>query len=205
MTDLTGGVAVPLSAFCLDDSGRLRTYALWDVAVRGALLVDLALAGRVTLDEDSIVIDATPTGFSPADLLLAPMAVEPERPLDWWMDRGAVRLADLVGDNLRSGRWTVRWTVVGRRYTVLGPDPRRAGLLTRRPDDDRSPALAALAALGDASGITDMCPGEPAEELLGSTGPVRWLCEAVVDHLQVAHRRNLRQAGALGSGWTGPF
>ena len=32
--DLTCGVAVRLSAFCLTGSGKLRRYDIWDVAVR---------------------------------------------------------------------------------------------------------------------------------------------------------------------------
>jgi hypothetical protein len=198
--DLTDGVAVRLSAHCLDGSGRLRRYDLWDVAVRGALLVDLALAGRIAHDDDSIVIDATPTGFSPADALLAPMAVEPERPLDRWMERGAVDLADLVRDNVRSRRWAARWTVRGRRYAVRGRDPRIDVRTVPAPADGRTPASAALAAIGDAAGITDGFAGAPAEGLLERTGPVRWLCEAVVDHLQAAHLRNRWLAGPA----TGP-
>jgi hypothetical protein len=196
--DLAYGVAVRLSAFCLTDSGRLRRYDIWDTAVRGALLVDLAFAGRVTQDEDSVVIDATPTGFPPADALLAPLAVEPERPLDWWMDRGAVDLGDLVRDNVESRRWRRAWTPLGRRY-VREPGSGPAGETepARRPETAAwDPATAAVAVIGDTSGITDMRPGEPADGLLEHTGAVRWLCAAVVDHLQVAHRRNLRQAGA---------
>jgi hypothetical protein len=196
--DLTRGVAVRLSAFCLTDSGKLRSYDLWDVAVRGALLVDLALTGRVTHEADSVVIDPTPTGFAPADALLTPIVVEPERPLDWWMDRGAVCLDDLVRDNVASGRWRRHWTLLGRRYTEeLGSRSADAAELTSAPETAAwDPATAAVAVIGDTSGITDMRPGEPAEGLLDLAGEVRWMCEAVVDHLQVAHRRNLRQAGA---------
>jgi len=196
--DLTRGVAVRLSAFCLTGSGTLRRYDIWDVAVRAALLVDLALAGRVTQEEDSVVVDATPTGFPPADALLAPVAVEPERPLDWWMDRGAVDLGDLVRDNVASGRWRRLWTPIGRRYVQqLGSRSADEAELEREPTTAGwDPATAAVAVIGDTSGITDMRPGEPADGLLEHTGAVRWLCVAVVDHLQVVHRRNLRQAGA---------
>jgi len=97
--DLTAGVAVRLSALCLDAAGRLGDYPLWHTAVRGALLVDLALAGRLAQTDDSIVIDATPTGFGPADALLGAIAVEPERSLDWWMTNGGVRLRDLAAAN----------------------------------------------------------------------------------------------------------
>ena len=70
-TDLTGGVAVRTSALCLSADGSLGTFSLWDDAARGALLLDLALAGRLESLEDSIVVDAEPTGFPPADALLA--------------------------------------------------------------------------------------------------------------------------------------
>jgi hypothetical protein len=192
--DLARGVAVRLSAFCLTGTGRLRRYDIWDVAVRGALLVDLALAGRVTQEAESVVVDATPTGFGPADALLGPLTVEPERSLDWWMDRGAVDLGDLARDNVQAGRWRQWWTPLGRRYDVQQGSPDADGAALTGPP--RDPATAAVAAIGDTSGITDMQPGEPADGLLEHTGAARWLCQAVVDHLQVAHRRNLRQAGA---------
>jgi hypothetical protein len=207
--DLSRGVAVRLSACCLTGSGRLRSYDLWDVTVRGALLVDLGLAGRVVHEHDSVVVDATPTGFAPADALLAPIAVEPERPLDWWMDHGAVDLGDLVRDHVASGRWRRRWTPLGRRYTVSDDGRwttdeawlrRLPATAVADPAAVEDPAAAAVAVLGDTSGITDMRPGEPADGLLEGTGGVRWLCEAVVEHLQVAHRRNLRQAGAADGG-----
>jgi Golgi phosphoprotein 3 (GPP34) len=191
--DLTSGVAVRLSAFCLTGSGKLRSFDLWDVAVRGALLVDLALAGRVAHEQDSVVVDATPTGFGPADALLAPIVVEPERPLDWWMDHGVVGLDHLVRDNVASGRWHRRWTPLGRRHRPVG-----AVRAVGEPAGD--PAAAAVAAIGDSSGITDNRPGEPAEGLVEHTGEVRWICEAVVEHLQAAHRRMLRQAGAADGG-----
>jgi Golgi phosphoprotein 3 (GPP34) len=196
--DLAHGVAVRLSAFCLTDSGRLRSFDLWDVAVRGALLVDLALAGRVAHEEDSVVVDPTPTGFSPADALLQPITVEPERELNWWMDHAAVGLDDLVRDNVASGRWRRHWTPIGRRYVQeIGARSADAAELARDPATATwDPATAAIGAIGDASGITDMRPGEPAAGILEHTGDVRWICEAVAEHLQRVHRRMLLQAGA---------
>ena len=186
--DLTRGVAVRLSALCLDGRGRLRDFTLWDMAVRGALLVDLALAGRVALEEDSVVVDATPTGFPPADALLRPVAVEPERPLDWWIDNGAVDLSDVVADNLAAGRWAVRRRLLGRRYVVADD---LASLDARRhphvPDADWDAATAALMAVADAAGISDREPGGAAEAVLAATGPVRWICESVTERLAVAH------------------
>jgi Golgi phosphoprotein 3 (GPP34) len=192
--DLTRGVAVRLSGHALDDSGKLRDYDIWDVAVRGALLVDLAFAGRVAHEEDSVVVDATPTGFEPADRLLAPIVVEPERPLDWWMDHGGVDLGDLVRDNVESGRWAARVTLVGRRYSVL-----------ETPAEGDDALAAAVEVIGDTAGITDRRPGEPAEGPLERTGPVRWLCEAVVEHLVATHQRNLGSARAADGGGSPHF
>ena len=195
--DLTRGVAVRLSALCLTDAGKLGSYDLWDVAVRGALLVDLALAGRVVHEEDSVVVDDTPTGFAPADALLGPIAVEPERPLDSWMDRAAVGLDDVVRDNVRAGRWDVVWRTFGRRFRVWDTDD--------LDDDVTTPATAAVAAIGDSAGITDRRPGEPAPGLVERTGEVRWICQAVVEHLQAAHRRNLGTAWAADGGRGSPY
>jgi hypothetical protein len=187
--DLTRGVAVRLSALCLDDRGRLRDFTLWDMAVRGALLIDLALVGRVAQEEDSVAVDPTPTGFAPADELLGPVAVEPERPLDWWIDNGAVDLADMARDNVAAGRWTVHRRIVGRRYTVRD-DGTASADARRHPhvaDADWDAATGALMAVADAAGISDREPGGAAEGLLAATGTVRWLCESVVDRLAVAH------------------
>jgi hypothetical protein len=188
--DLTRGVAVRLSALCLDEDGGLRDYTLWDMAIRGALLLDLALADRVTHEADSVAIDATPTGFPPADALLAPIAVEPERPLDWWIDHGAVDLVDVVSDNVAAGRWTVRRRLLGRRYAVADDgtaeaDGRRH---PHQPAAEWDAATAALMAVADAAGISDGVPGdEPREAMLVATESVRWLSESVVERLRVAH------------------
>lgn len=189
--DLTRGVAVRLSAFCLAGSGKLRHFTIWDMAVRGALLVDLALAGRVTQEENSIVVDATPTGFGPADALLQPIVVEPERPLDWWMDNSAIDLEGLVRDNVRSGRWRLHRTLLGRRYSLADPGSLWADTaeLRRSPETAAwDPATAALSAIADSSGIWDDDPGGASDGALAATGPVRWLCQSVVERLAVVHR-----------------
>ncbi|MCV2491484.1 GPP34 family phosphoprotein [Geodermatophilus sp. YIM 151500] len=198
--DLTGGVAVRLASLCLDARGRLRDFALWDVAVRGALLVDLARADRLAHEDDGITVDAAPTGFPPADRLLAAVEVEPERSLDWWLDHGGVRMRDLAEANLASGRWVVRRRFPGRRYedvSAVAADDRR--LLAGPPPDDGSPGAAAVRVLGLACGAGGR-PEPVDEQDLSPTGPLRWICEAVTAHLDVAHRHNLRAAGAADGG-----
>ena len=190
--DLRAGVAVRFSSLCLEPDGRLRDFAIWDTGVRGALLVDLALAGRLTQTEDSITVDGQPTGFSPADRLLAAIAVEPERDLDWWLDHGGVGMPDLAEANVAAGRWTVRRRLLGRRYAETDPGAaaRDRALHPRSPQPDWSPETAAVMAIALATGAVEPPPDPPDEALLALTGPVRWICEAVVDHLTWAHARN---------------
>jgi hypothetical protein len=209
--DLSGGVAVRIAALCLSEQGRLSDKLLCGTAVRGGLLLDLALAGRVESAEDSVVVDPAPTGFGPADRLLAAIAVEPERSLDGWMDERRIGLRDVADANVASGRWARRPGPFGfgRRYEDLhaAETERDRG----RSADDMQPwsrVDACVAALATAAGLHDLerwAPGRRPDELLAATGPVAWLAGAVVDHVLAAGARYRAQAGALGAGGVGPF
>lgn len=194
--DLSTGVAVRVAAICLTDDGRLREFDIWDTAARGALLVDLARAGRLVDETDSIAIDVTRTGFVPADRLLAAMQVEPERPLNWWLDRGGVRMEDVADAAVEAGRWTVRRTLLGRRYDAVHPLGPHAAVEERGPDGGVPPDAAAVTALATACGAWGRRPEAASEEDLAGCGPLRWICDTVTGHLQEAQRRNLRAAGA---------
>ncbi|MGY1804065.1 GPP34 family phosphoprotein [Blastococcus sp. SYSU D00922] len=194
--DLSEGVAVRLAAICLTDDGRLREFDIWDTAARGALLVDLTRAGRLADEHDSISTDLTPTGFPPADRLLAAIEVEPERPLAWWLDHGGVRMEDVADAAVTAGRWAVRRTLLGRRYEDLHPLDTDEPTEGWRPDEGLQPEAAAVTALATACGAWGRRPEEVAEEDLAATGALRWICETVTGHLHEAQRRNLRAAGA---------
>jgi hypothetical protein len=209
--DLTNGVAARVSSLCLNANGKLSVMLLCGTAVRGSLLLDLALAGRVESAEDSVVIDPTPTGFQPADRLLAAIAVEPERSLDGWMDERRIGLRDVAEANVAAGRWARRSGPFGfgRRYTDLRPE--ETELDSSRPDADvaaSNPADACVAAVVAAAGLQGpdvWAAGRRADELLAATGPVAWLADAVVDHVLVTGARYRAQAGAMGAGTVGPF
>jgi hypothetical protein len=190
--DLGAGVAVRFSSLCLDTDGRLRDFAIWDTGVRGALLVDLAFAARLAQTEDSVTIDERPTGFPPADRLLAAVAVEPERNLDWWLDHGGVGMSDLAEANVAAGRWTVVRRLLGRRYAETDPASAAEDRARhpRSPEPDWTPQTAAVMAIALATGAVEPPPDPPDEALLALAGPVRWIVEAVVDHLTWAHARN---------------
>jgi hypothetical protein len=210
--DLAAGVAARIAALCLDDGGRLSQRLLHGTAVRGGLLLDLALAGRVESDWDSIVVDPTPTGFGPADRLLAAIAVEPERSLDGWLDEKRIGLRDVAAANVASGRWAVRAAAFGvrRRFTDLRAEE-TARDRARETDDDvalLSPTAACVTAVAVGGGLSRVQAGSPARPpagLLAATGTAAWLAEAVVDHLVLAHQRYTHQAAALGGTQLGPF
>jgi hypothetical protein len=210
--DLTQGVAVRVSALCLDGAGRLPDRLLSSDAVRASLLVDLALSGRMTATEDSIDIDGTPTGFPPADRLLAAMAAESERPLDDWLAERRIGLRDVAEANVATGRWVRRTGMLGlrTRYVDQHRDRTARDLSRTGPDwpADGSPADACVTAIATASGLLDRAlglPEDPPPAVLAATGPAEWLCPTVVEHLREAHNRYRDQAGALGAGVVGPF
>jgi hypothetical protein len=205
-------VAVRVSALCLGPGGRVPDRLLASDAVRAALLLDLALAGRMTSTEDSIVVDPTPTGFSPADRLLAAIEAEPERSLDGWLAERRIGLRDVVEANVASGRWERRPGLLGlrARYTDLYPE-QTARDLARSASDwpaDASPADACVTVVAGASGLLDPefdLPVAPPPALLAATGPAAWLGPTVVEHLRQAHARYRDEAGALGGGIVAPF
>ena len=82
-------------------------------------------------------VDPTPTGFGPADRLLAAIAVEPERSLDGWLDEKRIGLRDVAAANVASGRWAVRAATFGlrRRFTDLRAEE-TARDRARETDDD---------------------------------------------------------------------
>lgn len=210
--DLSAGIAVRVSALCLDPRGRLIDNLVADTAVRGGLLLDLALAGRLESEEEGIVVDGTPTGFGPADRLLAAIEVEPERSLDDWLGERRLRLRDVADANVASGRWRVRRGPfgLGRRYDDRHPE--QTALDLRRPpstpSSDCTREDACVAAVACASGLLErdtLLAEAPPPWVPVAAGPAAWLCDAVVDHLLVAGRRFRDQAGALGAGPAGPF
>lgn len=209
---LTGGVAVRVSALCLTEAGRVADWSICGPAVRGGLLLDLALAGRVEQTEDSVVVDETPTGFPPADRLLAAISVEPERSLDGWLDERRIGLRDLVEANVASGRW-VRHRLRFRPDTYDDRAVERTKQdLTRSPDapsEGWTPADACVTTIAAAAGLLGGRLGRPVEPgpgLLAAAGSAAWLAEAVAEHLTTtAQRYRMQAAGFRAAGSGGPF
>ena len=205
-------VAVRVSALCLAPDGRLSGRLLASDAVRGALLLDLALCGRLTSTDESIVVDPSPTGFGPADRLLAAVSAEPERSLDGWLAERRIGLHDVAAANVVSGRWGCRPGFLGLRprYTDLHRHQTDRDLARRAAEwpTDATAADACVTVVAGAAGLLDQGRGlgEPPPPLvLTSAGPVAWLCTAVSDHLEAAGSRYRAEAGTMRDGLYVPF
>jgi Golgi phosphoprotein 3 (GPP34) len=192
--DMADGVAVRSAALCLDGKGRVPEFVLWDSAARCALLMDLTLAGRVVSDPESITVDGTPTGFRPADRLLAAVAAEPEHSLDWWLDRGGIEVEEIAEAAVATGRWGVRrrpWPFRPRYVDLRAEQTDRDSRLDLDvPGPDWTAEDAALVCLVVAAGVLRRPPQAPSEAVLRASAPLEWLCRASAEHLPAAHWRN---------------
>ncbi|MGY1623573.1 hypothetical protein ACI789_15355 [Geodermatophilus sp. SYSU D00965] len=186
MDDWDESVSMRLACLALD-RGRLTDDLVTALAVRGTLLVDLALRGRVRETEDAVEFDDGPTGFPPADRLLADGAPS----LTELLRRGPVDQEDLAAEHLRRGSWTLRRRWPGTRYTDTRADRTTADERAEEAPPDRgwTPENAALAAVAGTLGLLSTPRALPTEELLQHTGPVRWLVDLVVEEVDRAITR----------------
>jgi Golgi phosphoprotein 3 GPP34 len=197
--ELADGVAVRVAALCLDARGRLSELLICGHAVRGGLLLDLGLAGRVESTADSILVDGAPTGFLPADRLLAAIDAEPERSLDGWLGERRLGLRDVAAAAVAADRWSTTRSFLRPRYAVRAPE-RTLADRQRSPDGDPTgwpPADACVTAVAAAAGLLGADLEVP-PAVVAAAGPVAELCGAVVDHLGRTAARYAAEAGGLG-------
>lgn len=158
MTDLT--LAHDLELLSLDpETGDRRSRRRTGYAVVGALLAELALAGRVTVDGRKVrVLDPTPLGLRRADDLLSLIGSERERTPQRWVEQLHRRTADDLLDDLvtaeivrRDRRTVIGFVPVtcfpeidGARRDALTAKLREILFLGADPTDTRSVALAGL-------------------------------------------------------------
>ena len=204
----TPDTAVRVAALCLDGKGRLSGRLLCSTAVRAALLVDLALAGRLEETADSITLDDSPTGVPPLDELLQAVSQAPGTTLDAWLELPRPTLRDLAAEAVGTGRWELRRGLFpGARFLDLAAD-RTAADRARDPDHvgpGWTPSDAAVTAIAHVVGLRGVGagwfgdqPADPlADDVLAATGPLRWLVAAVTDHLAWARARALAAARSL--------
>jgi hypothetical protein len=192
--DWDDSASMRLAALALDRS-RLTDDLVTALAVRGTLLVDLALRGRVRETEDAVEFDDPPSGFTPADRLLA----EGADSLTDLLRGGPVDQQDLAAEHLRRGSWTVRRRLLSTRYVDCRADRTVADeqALEEPRRQEWTPEDAALAAVAGTLGLLATPQERAGEELLAHTGPVRWLVDLVVDEVDRAITRGRFMRGAV--------
>jgi hypothetical protein len=178
--DWDDSVSMRLACLALH-KGRLTDDLVTALAVRGTLLIDLALRGRLTQTADAVEISRGPSGFPPADKLIADGASS----LAEWLRCGPVDQYDLAAEHLRRGSWTLKRRLLLRRYedhrTDRTIEDRRA--MESPPGRDWKPTDAALVAIASVLGLARTGRSLPTESLLEATVDVRWLTEFVVDEV----------------------
>ena len=184
-------MAARVAALCLDASGHLPDSDYAAMAARGGLLVDLALAGRLTQTEDSVDLDPTATGWPPADQALTELTLLDGRSLDWWIEHSRVQVADLAAALVADGTWAqlpARPLHRKPRYQVREPDTVSLDhALVAHPHLVATAADAAVVAIAVAAGLAQGRPAPLAgEHPLTSSGPAAWVCQLVTDFISRA-------------------
>ena len=191
--------------------GRLKFPGVLAPTLRGAVLVDLAAAGRLQRAADGTQIDTTPTGWDAADELLTGVNDHPDRTLEWWLRRGTPHLHELIAELLADGVWSIARHGLGSTTTryVDAEEARIQNLCdhvenvaagTATPEDEREAALSCLAV---SSGSTAPVGDDRLNDLLNSCGPISWIVRDVIAYLQAAQADD--RAGLQANLMTGGF
>ena len=201
--DWDESLSLRLASLALDQKGRLTDDLVTGLAVRGTLLTDLAFRGRVRDVGDAIEVDDRPSGFPPADRLLA----KPVTSLTHLLRKGRVDQRDLAEEHLRRGTWSPGKSWVRRRYIDHQAERTRADELamTSPPDRDWAPADAALAAIASTLGLLSTPRTYPTDALLDATMESRLLVELVAQevHRAIERGRAMRRGVTLADGTPG--
>ena len=89
----------------IDATGRLNLNHLWDIAVRGALLVELRLAGVTTETADDVDVSTDPTGVDYLDDAVRSLLSRPGETEVEWVERGDLKAAHVADHLVRAGEW----------------------------------------------------------------------------------------------------
>jgi hypothetical protein len=174
--------------------GRLTNDLVTALAIRGALLVDLTLCGRLTDTAEAFEFDPTPSGFAPADKLLARRA----QSLSDMIWRRSVDQHDLAAEHVRRGSWTLERCLLGRRYVDHQAARTRRDKEAFKQDagGELMPADAALIAVAGTLGLLVTRRALPTDALMAATEPLQSLVGVVVNEVnqQIVQGRAVRWA-----------
>jgi hypothetical protein len=196
-------VADRVVSLSLAESGVPRRFPLYDSAVCAALMIDLALAGRLSNEADSLFLTEG-VGRPSAEALFDEMMRDPGRDLAWWLVRASTGLTEVLQDAEQDGHLRRRPRTLRHplKYRYEATDAAAVELDVQRINEpnDRSlpwdPPSAAVAALGIASGLQG-APRTPPSELIKRTEHIAWLVSSLTATLIEIDQRNRATAFAV--------
>jgi hypothetical protein len=187
-------VAVRLARLNLPRTGELRRRLLVDSALCGAVLIDLMFAGRADVEQGHLYAAGDPTGFGPADDVLAEIKAAPVRSVSWWLSSGAPGEREIADYLVAEGLWEQQAPASRRspgRYRDLA-DPRGDAAEAERNNPrqvlvaaDPGPPSAALACIVAALGLGTPAR-RPPDSAIARCGYGEPMVRAVVDYLASA-------------------
>jgi hypothetical protein len=180
-----GWVAYRLAVLGADKRGVVRSgLVVRDHATRAALLVDLALRGRLSFGAEENDIDTSPTGYPPVDRLVRYVVENPTQSMADLIGTAPVTVLDVFDrDQVVKSRF-------GRaRCVQVDPaDGERERQLVQLAADTGEADSSATAALAVLAGALEFAGSGNRPELLEQCGAARALvsdCAAYLDQLLV--------------------
>lgn len=115
----------------IDHTGRFEPTQLWDIGIRGAILADLWLAGRISDGGQSLEIDTTPTNVWYLDSATYELASGRVTQLQW-LCRGRLRASDVADQLVAAGEWSRRWSLTAAHWRKYRSHAVRQYVLLRK-------------------------------------------------------------------------
>jgi hypothetical protein len=178
------------ASLLLESTGRLPSFDLFACTIRGALLVDLGLTGRIVQMHDRIEVGASSAGVQLLDDVLDELVVGGT--IDHQIRSGSTTLGDVGRQLVADGRWSGRGPF-RRRFRVTDPMLLQ---LTRQSAKSLQRAEPVVERLLAASGVALPPPKASWRTPVGA-GEVEWLVESVVDCVRDLRREYERRADVL--------
>jgi hypothetical protein len=167
-------------------NGVMWHNKLVDPVLRGALLIDWTLSGRLAEHDTDIELDMTPTGNAAADALLARIAAEPGRPLTDWLQGEQPTLAELVETLVANGvllyshrRLRQDHYLDPRAHELLPLWTRLRGVLEGSQRED--PPVVALAVLAQLLGVLGLDASAVGDDLVAGARELGGLLTSIRD------------------------
>ena len=204
-------VTVSLVRLLRRPNGSIWHNTLVDPVLRGALLIDWTISGRLVEHDADVELDTTPSGNPVTDALLARIAAKPRRPLtDWLLDEQPTS-AELVDTLVANGVLT-RTDRRLRRDPYLDPRADELPALRTRlrnvlaGSQQEEPPVVALAVLAQLLGVLGSRASAVEDDVVAGAGELRGLLTVIRDFgaRQLHHMRLYEASSPSISGATPP-